>query len=83
MITTLDNPYNPFDSFDKWYSFDTSNGYNTCELLARLSPDSYADTAMLMYDVYVSEAEKLVLDMNPTGNYVKITREAAIDKGLY
>ena len=29
MLTTIDNPFNPFTNFDDWYAFDTSKGYNT------------------------------------------------------
>ena len=39
-ITTEDNPYDPFTDWDQWYFFDISNGYNTCERLARLSKAS-------------------------------------------
>ncbi len=37
MLTTEDNPYNPFTNFDEWYAFDTQKGYNTCGYLARVS----------------------------------------------
>ena len=37
MLTTTDNPYNPFDQFTLWYLFDKQMGYNTCERLARLA----------------------------------------------
>lgn len=40
MLTTIDNPYNPFDEFDRWLQFDTNKGYNTCALLARVSTSS-------------------------------------------
>lgn len=40
MLTTIDNPYNPFDEFDRWLQFDTNKGYNTCALLARVSSSS-------------------------------------------
>jgi len=29
MLTTLDNPYNPFDDYDKWWQWDKDNDYNT------------------------------------------------------
>jgi hypothetical protein len=40
MITTLDNPYNPFTQFDEWYAFDESKGYHTCSYLARIAKTS-------------------------------------------
>lgn len=36
MLTTTDNPYNPFTDFVRWLMFDNEHGYGTCELLARL-----------------------------------------------
>lgn len=36
MLTTIDNPFNPFEQFDDWYLFDMEKGYNTCGKLARL-----------------------------------------------
>ena len=45
MLTTIDNPYDPFDQFDEWYSYDMDAGYNTCAYLARVSftSDSLSD----------------------------------------
>ena len=34
MLTTFDNPYNPFSDFDSWKKWDEDNGYFTSELLA-------------------------------------------------
>lgn len=36
MLTTFDNPYNPFTQFEKWFLFDTEKGYNTCAYLGRI-----------------------------------------------
>ena len=37
MLTTFDNPYNPFDDFTLWLLYDKEQGYNTCERLARIA----------------------------------------------
>ena len=36
MLTTIDNPYNPFTQFSKWFMFDTEKGYNSCGYLDRI-----------------------------------------------
>lgn len=40
MLTTVDNPYSPFDQFTLWHLFDKEKGYNTCEYLARIARTS-------------------------------------------
>ena len=40
MLTTIDNPYNPFDNFKAWYLFDVQNGYNCCSYVARIAKTS-------------------------------------------
>lgn len=40
MLTTNDNPYNPFTQFDQWFLYDVSKGYNTCAYLARIANTS-------------------------------------------
>lgn len=37
MLTTFDNPYNPFEQFTSWLLFDIEKGYNSCERLARIT----------------------------------------------
>lgn len=45
MLTTFDNPYDPFTQFEKWFLFDTEKGYNTCAYLGRIvrTSDEFTD----------------------------------------
>ena len=40
MLTTFDNPYNPFDQFTSWFLFDIEKGYNSCAYLGRIAKTS-------------------------------------------
>lgn len=40
MLTTVDNPYDPFTRFDRWYLYDCMKGYDTCGRLARIARTS-------------------------------------------
>jgi hypothetical protein len=37
MLTTFDNPFDPFEQFTSWFLFDVEKGYNTCGKLARIA----------------------------------------------
>jgi hypothetical protein len=40
MLTTFDNPYNPFEQFASWFLFDVEKGYNSCSYLGRIARTS-------------------------------------------
>ena len=40
MLTTFDNPYDPFEQFASWFLFDVEKGYNTCAYLGRIARTS-------------------------------------------
>lgn len=37
MLTTIDNPFDPFEQFDSWFLFDVEKGYNSCDYLGRIA----------------------------------------------
>lgn len=41
MLTTVDNPFDPFTEFDDWDAFDRRAGYNTMAFLARVVVTSH------------------------------------------
>lgn len=74
MLTTIDNPFDPFEHFDSWLLFDKEQGYNTCEYLARV--------AILTDDMSEQEREEAmekamdeIVMMNPLNIYKKITKQ--------
>lgn len=40
MLTTFDNPFDPFEQFDSWFLFDVEKGYNSSAYLARIARTS-------------------------------------------
>ena len=39
-LTTIDNPFDPFEQFIPWFMFDTEKGYNSCSYLGRIARTS-------------------------------------------
>ena len=45
MLTTIDNPFDPFDQFNSWLMFDMDKGYGSCSYLDRIArtSDQFSD----------------------------------------
>lgn len=45
LLTTIDNPYDPYEQFQSWFMYDTDKGYNSCGLLDRIArtSDSFSE----------------------------------------
>jgi len=74
MLTTEDNPYDPFTQFEEWYAFDIQNGYNTCSYLARIAMTSN-ELSDKDYDQALDSAIDEILEYNLTGNYKVVTKK--------
>ena len=79
MLTTFDNPYNPFTDFENWFLFDASKGYNTCGMLARIADtiDSSSDEAK---DELVDIAMDDLVSADPLNLFVKVTEQSFEEK---
>lgn len=73
MLTTVDNPYDPFTQFNEWFGFDTRAGYNSSGLLARI--------VMMSDELSPSDQEQAIRDgideivaENVLGLYKKVFR---------
>jgi hypothetical protein len=74
MLTTYDNPYDPFLQFDDWYAYDTRAGYHTCGFLARVvfTSENLSD---LDQSIAINEAIEEIVRENVLGIYRKISKE--------
>ena len=79
MLTTNDNPFDPFEQFDDWLHFDKEKGYDCCEVLARimkLSDDMTEEEEDLERERAIDEIIKYdFLDI-----YNKATREVSVEQ---
>jgi hypothetical protein len=75
MLTTIDNPYNPFTQFDRWYVFDCQRGYDTCAILARISRNS-DELSETDQEIAIEEAINEMLFFNVSGKHKKVYRNA-------
>lgn len=74
MLTTIDNPYNPFLQFDEWFAFDESKGYHTCAYLARIAKTS-DELSEEDESIAIESAIDEIVNLNILGIYRKVTKE--------
>lgn len=80
MLTTFDNPFNPFVDFKSWYMFDCEQGYNTCSRIARLIDEDSEMTDKEAEEERIRVIE-FMLKYDLEGKYFKGTQKE-IDKWL-
>lgn len=73
MLTTVDNPFDPFEQFDEWLAYDRQQGYNSLSFLARIAkvpPElSEADQSRI-----IDEAIDEIVRENVSGMWTKVAR---------
>ena len=77
MLTTLDNPFNPFIQFSDWKRFDEDHNHYTCALLDRLTFTSNnlsdeENTELL--NVQIQD----IIDDDETANLMKVRKDTKI-----
>ena len=79
MLTTADNPFDPFEQFTSWFLFDVEKGYNSCGKLARIANVSESMSETEFNNEIDSAIDKLIkvdfLDI-----YKKVTKEVPDDE---
>lgn len=81
MLTTLDNPFNPFTQYDDWYAFDKAKGYNTCGYIARIAKSS-DELSSTDESLAISYAVDEILALNVNGLYIKVTKDTFRDRTI-
>ena len=73
-LTTVDNPYDPFDNFDQWIMYDNDKGYNSCSYLSRIArvTDDMSDEEVNQEN---SRAIDEILKYDFMNIYKKVSRE--------
>lgn len=70
MLSTKDNPFDPFEQFTSWFLFDIEKGYNSCGYLDRIARTS----DQLSDEENKKEIERAIdeiIKYDITGNYIK------------
>lgn len=73
MLTTVDNPYDPFTQFDEWYAYDEGKGYHTTSYLARIVKSS-DELSQEDEDLATDNAIDEIAKLNILGIYKKVTK---------
>lgn len=75
MLTTVDNPYDPFEEFTQWLLFDNEKGYGTCDYLGRIARTS-DQLSQEENDEEIERAIDEIIALDFRNIYKKVMREA-------
>ena len=75
MLTTIDNPFDPFEQFTSWFMFDIEKGYNSCSYLARIA-NVTEEMTQKEENEEIERAIDEIIFLNPLGIYKKVRRQS-------
>ena len=78
MLTTFDNPFDPFEQFTSWLMFDKEKGYNSCERLARIAQIS-EDMSQVEIDRETERAIDEIIQYDFLNIFKKVTKTSTND----
>ncbi len=73
MLTTMDNPFDPFTQFREWNVWDQAHGYNTCALQARVTFMS-EDMSDADQELAIVQGIDEVVTENVSGMHIKVKK---------
>lgn len=76
MLTTIDNPFNPFTNYDEWFQFDEEKGYHTSQFLAKIAKTS-SNMSDADYEREVERAIDEIVKFNVRGIDKKVSDSEA------
>ncbi len=74
MLTTIDNPFDPFEQFTSWMLFDKEKGYDSSERLMRIANIS-DDMTQKEVDEEIERAIDEIIKYDFMNIYVKVKKE--------
>jgi hypothetical protein len=77
MLTTIDNPFDPFEQFDEWFAFDTDKNYHSCSYLARITKSS-EELSPIDEAIAIEAAIDEIVQLNVLGVYKKVTKDLEV-----
>jgi len=64
LLTTVDNPFDPFAQWTEWLAYDQNKLYFTCELIANVAKVGSNDNEIEIENK-LSQAIDLIIDFSP------------------
>ena len=73
MLSTKDNPYDPFEDFESWFAYDTRMGYGSCSFLARVANTS-SELSDEENNLERERAMTEIIANDPTQMFIRVER---------